>query len=72
MFAAAGHQPGVRPADGIAFASWLGRSGFLVAPLLIGVVADALSLPAGIAVAAFAAALLVVTAGALSSDKERS
>lgn len=66
LFAAAGRRPGVRPADGIAFASWLGRSGFLIAPPLVGVVADAVSLPAGIAVAAAAATLLVLTAGALT------
>jgi MFS family permease len=66
LFAAAGHRPGVRPGDGIAFASWLGRAGFLLAPLLVGVVADAVNLSAGIGVAAVAAALLVLTAGALS------
>jgi hypothetical protein len=71
LFAAAGNRPGVRPADGIAFASWLGRSGFLVAPLLVGFVADAVSLPAGIGVAAVAAALLVLAAGPLAARTSR-
>jgi hypothetical protein len=71
LFAAAGNRPGVRPADGIAFASWLGRAGFLVAPLLVGFVADAVNLSAGIGAAAVAAALLVLTAGALAARTSR-
>jgi len=50
MFAAAASRPDVRPGDGIALVSWLGRVGFLVAPPLVGVLADGFSLAVGVAV----------------------
>lgn len=64
MVDAAAHRPGVRSADAIASVSWLARFGFFVAPLLVGVTADAvglatafvLPLAAGLACAALAPA----------------
>jgi len=44
MVDAAGHRPGVRSADGIATVSWTARFGFFVAPLLVGITADAVGL----------------------------
>lgn len=55
--AAAGDVPGVRSGDGIAIVSLVARTGFLVGPPLIGVVADAISLRL---------ALLVVVGAALA------
>ncbi len=49
--------PGVAPAHGIAIVSWLARVGFVIAPALVGVAADA----AGLAVA-----FLIPTAAALA------
>ena len=49
--------PGVAPAHGIAIVSWLARVGFVIAPALVGVAADA---------AGLAAAFLIPTAAALA------
>ncbi|QBI54676.1 MFS transporter [Streptomonospora litoralis] len=46
--AAAGEIPGLRGGHGVALAAWLARLGFLAVPPLIGVVADAASLTAGL------------------------
>lgn len=56
LFHAAGHRPGVRPADGIALISWSGRAGFLIAPPLVGVFADAVGLTWAVGLGAVAAA----------------
>ena len=52
---AAGEIPGVRSGDGVTLVSWLGRVGFLVVPPAIGAVADAVSLPAALAMVVVAA-----------------
>ncbi len=64
LFHAAGHRPGVRPADGIALVSWSGRAGFLIAPPLVGVFADALGLTWAVGLGAVAAACVAVGATA--------
>lgn len=56
---AAAHVPGLRPATGIAVVSWLSRAGFLLAPIVVGVVAQARGIGWGISLAVVAAALLV-------------
>jgi fucose permease len=45
MFSAAGRQPGTPPGPGIAAVSSMGSLGFLAGPPVIGVLADAVSLP---------------------------
>ena len=62
LFHAAGNRRGVRPADGVALVSWAARAGFLIAPPLVGLVADATSLTWAVAIGVMAA--LGVTAGA--------
>jgi fucose permease len=60
-FAAAGAVPGVRAGDGIAVVGFLARLGFLVAPPVIGAIADATSVGTGlllVPVAALGAAVL--------------
>lgn len=64
-FAAAGRIPGVRPGDGIAVVGWLARLGFLTFPPLIGLVADRVSVGAGLVLVPIAALAAVVLAGAL-------
>lgn len=56
---AAAHVPGLRPATGIAVVSWLSRAGFLLAPIVVGLVAQARGIGWGVALAVLAAALLV-------------
>lgn len=62
---AAAHLPGIRPASGVAVVSWLARSAFFIAPLIVGLVADAAGPGWGIACAAVAAAIAVPLAGVL-------
>jgi fucose permease len=64
-FAAAGRVPGVRPGDGIAVVGWLARLGFLTFPPIIGVIADRVSIGAGLVLVPVAAAVAAVLAGAL-------
>lgn len=56
---AAAHIPGIRPASGVAVVSWLARSGFFIAPLVVGLVAEETGPGWGIACAALAAAILI-------------
>jgi fucose permease len=58
MFSAAGRQPDTPPGPGIAAVSSMGSLGFLAGPPVIGVVADAASLP-------WALAMLIVGAAAV-------
>jgi fucose permease len=64
-FSAAEHVPGRSPAAGIAAVSLIGRFGFLVAPLIVGAVAEAASLRVGLFVPVIAALLVAATAGVL-------
>jgi MFS family permease len=64
-FAAAGRVPGVRPGDGIAVVGWLARLGFLTFPPLIGLVADRVSVGAGLVLVPIAAVAAMLLAGAL-------
>lgn len=62
---AAGEIPGVRSGDGLTIVTWMSRIGFLAMPPLVGLVADAVSLPAGIGVVAAMAAIGSLLAGLL-------
>lgn len=64
---AADELPGLRAGTGLTVLTWLMRVGFLGAPLIVGVVADATSLRAGLLTVPVAGAVLVVLAGVLGS-----
>lgn len=63
--AAAGAIPGVRTADGVAVASWLARLGFLLAPPVVGLVADEVSLRWGLALVLACAVVAAALSGRL-------
>jgi len=63
VFHAAGNLPGLATGHGVAVVAWASRLGFLVVPPLVGLVGDAISVRAGLAVVPFAGALLVALAG---------
>jgi fucose permease len=66
---AAAHVPGLRPATGIAVVSWLSRAGFLLAPIVVGLVAQARGIGWGVALAVLAAAFLVPLALVLREER---
>lgn len=57
--------PGLQPGTGLTVVSWLMRLGFLVSPPIVGAVADATSLRAGLLVVPVAGVLVIVLAGVL-------
>ncbi|MGZ8802032.1 MAG: MFS transporter [Mycobacterium sp.] len=59
--------PGLRAGTGLTALTWLMRVGFLGAPLIVGVVADATSLRVGLLMVPLAGVALIVLAGALSA-----
>jgi len=62
MFSAAGRQPDMPPGPGIAAVSSMGSLGFLAGPPVIGVLADAISLPWALATLIGGAAVVVALA----------
>jgi MFS family permease len=58
--------PGLRPGTGLTAVTWLMRVGFVSSPPVVGVIADATSLRAGLLVVPVAGAVVVLLAGALS------
>ncbi|MDV3126222.1 MFS transporter [Mycobacterium sp. 21AC1] len=64
---AADQLPGLRPGSGLTVVTWLMRVGFFGAPLLVGVVADAHGLRAGLLAVPVAGVLTVVLAGSLGT-----
>jgi MFS family permease len=56
---AAAHIPGIRPASAVTVVSWLARLGFIIAPLIVGFVAETAGPGGGVACAAVAAAVIV-------------
>jgi fucose permease len=62
MFSAAGRQPDIPPGPGIAAVSSMGSLGFLAGPPVIGVLADAISLPWALATLIAGAAVVFVLA----------
>jgi MFS family permease len=57
--------PGLKPGTGLTVVSWLMRLGFLLSPPVVGAVADATSLRAGLLVVPIAGVLVIVLAGVL-------
>jgi hypothetical protein len=64
---AADELPGFRPGAGLSIVSWLLRLGFLVAPPLVGAIADASSLRLGLVVVPAAGLLVMVFARVLGT-----
>jgi MFS family permease len=64
--------PGMRPGSGLTVVTWLMRIGFLGAPLLVGVVADATSLRFGLLSVPIAGVTVIALAGALSARRQPS
>ena len=58
--------PGLRPGTGLTLVSWLMRLGFLLSPPIVGLVADATSLRAGLLVLPLAGVVVVLLAGVLA------
>lgn len=63
--------PGFRPGTALTISSWMLRVGFLVGPPVVGAVADASSLRAGLIVVPFAGIAIILLAGVLSTDRAR-
>ena len=57
--------PGLRPGTGLTVVTWLMRVGFFGAPLLVGLVADAAGLRAGLVAVPVAGVLAALLAGVL-------
>jgi hypothetical protein len=62
---AADELPGLPTGAGLTVVSWLLRIGFLVAPPVVGLVADATSLRVGLLVVPLAGLVILAGAGAL-------
>ncbi len=62
---AADELPGLRPGTGLTVLTWLMRIGFLGSPIVVGAVADSVSLRAGLLTVPLAGLVVVVLAGAL-------
>jgi len=68
---AADELPGFRPGSGITIVSWLMRLGFLLSPLIVGMIADASSLRFGLLIVPVAGVLVVVFSAVLSGRPPR-
>jgi MFS family permease len=68
---AADEVPGFRRGSGLTIVSWLLRLGFLVSPPVVGAIADAASLRAGLVVVPLAGVLVLLSAGVLSTRTRR-
>ena len=65
MVDAAGSRPDIPPAHAVAIVSWLARAGFVIAPTLMGLAADAFGLSVAFLIPLSAALLVVVLAPTL-------
>ncbi len=68
---AADEVPGFRPGSGLTIVSWLLRLGFLFSPPVVGAIADAASLRAGLIVVPLTGVLVLLSAGVLSTRTRR-
>jgi MFS family permease len=64
--------PGLRPGTGLTIVTWLCRVGFLMSPIIVGVVADATSLRVGLLIVSVAGLAVVALAGVLSAPHRSS
>jgi fucose permease len=69
MVDAAGHQPGIPSAHGVALTSWMARAGFVIAPALVGFAADIVGLAAAFLIPLAAALVSAVLAPALLGSR---
>jgi len=65
MIDAAGSRPDIPAAHAVAIVSWLARAGFVIAPTLMGVAADAFGLSVAFLIPLAAALLVIVLAPSL-------
>lgn len=63
---------GLRPGTGLTIVTWLCRLGFLMSPIIVGVVADATSLRVGLLIVPVAGLLAMSLAGVLSAQHHSS
>jgi fucose permease len=61
--------PGLRPGSGLTVVVWLMRVGFVAAPPIVGMVADATSLRVGLLIVPLAGLAVVASAGVLSGRR---
>ena len=66
---AADELPGLRPGTGLTVLTWLMRAGFLGSPILVGALADAVSLRVGLLTVPVAGLAAVLLARALSPPR---
>jgi MFS family permease len=66
---AADELPGLRAGTGLTIVSWLMRLGFLLAPPIVGAIADASTLRLGLLIVPFAGLLVVACSGVLSQRR---
>jgi len=71
LFSTAGKIPGALPELAIAAVSTAGYCGFLLGPPVIGIIADRFTLGAGLAVVAFALAIIALGGASLASGGRR-
>lgn len=63
--------PGLRPGTGLTAVTWLMRVGFVFAPVIVGAIADAISLRAGLLTVPVAGLVVVALAGVLAGRRGR-
>jgi hypothetical protein len=71
MVTAAGTVPGVPPGQGVAVVAWLARGGFVIAPALVGLAADAVGLAAALIIPLVAGLTVAVLMGPLLASSGR-
>ena len=71
MISAAGTVPGVPAGQGVALVSWLARGGFVIAPTLVGLAADAVGLGAALLIPLVAGLTVAVLMGSLLASSGR-
>jgi fucose permease len=71
MITAAGTVPGVPPGQGVALVTWLGRGGFVIAPALVGLAADAVGLAAALIIPLVAGLTVALLMGRLLASSGR-
>ena len=68
---AADELPGLRPGTGLTVLTWLMRVGFVFAPIVVGAIADAFSLRAGLLTVPVAGIVVIALAGVLAASRKR-
>lgn len=71
MISAAGSVPGVPPGQGVALVAWLARGGFVIAPIFVGVAADAVGLGAALLIPLVAGMTVALLMGTLLASSGR-